>query len=193
MSFIKPREKEINCKIVYFGPAGAGKTTSVSFLHKKTAPGRRGDIVTLSKTDDKNLFFDFLPLTLGKVKDYTVRIHVYTLPGQVVYDASRTLILKGIDGLIFTIDSQMEKLEENVESWKNLQKSLKNHGIDVRTLPVALQYNKRDLGNLMPVEALREIFNDRELPEFETVATTGKNVMECFQATAKKVLQELAN
>lgn len=193
MSFINPREKEIHCKIAYFGPAGAGKTTSVAYLHDKTSPGRREDVLTLSKVDDKNLFFDFLPLSLGKVKDFTYRLHVYTLPGQVVYDASRTLILKGIDGLIFTIDSQLEKLEENLESWKNLQKSLKNHGIDVRTLPLALQYNKRDLGNRMPVESLRGLFNDRNLPEYETTATTGKNVMECFQDVAKRVLKELGN
>jgi mutual gliding-motility protein MglA len=193
VSFIHPRNKEVHCKIAYFGPAGAGKTTTLSYLHQKTAPAKRGDVMTLSKSEDKTLFFDFLPLSLGKVGDYTYRIHVYTLPGQVIYDASRTLILKGIDGLIFTIDSQMEKLEENFESWKNLQKSLKNHGVNLRNLPVALQYNKRDLTNRMPVESLRSLFNDRDFPEYETVATTGKNVMECFQDMAKKVLKELKN
>jgi signal recognition particle receptor subunit beta len=128
---------------------------------------------------------------LGKVKDYSVRLHLYTVPGQVIYDSSRTIILKGVDGVVFVLDSQIEKLEDNLESWRNLDKSLKNAGIDLKTLPAALQYNKRDLTNRMPVEEFRELFNQRELPEFETVATQGKNVMECFQSIAKKVLQDL--
>ena len=150
-------------------------------------------MITLSRAEDRTLFFDFLPLSLGKVKEYTVRIHLYTVPGQVIYDSSRTIILKGVDGVIFIVDSQIEKMEENLESWKNLQKSLKGSGIDFRTIPIALQYNKRDLANRMPSPELRELLNERDLPEFETVATEGKQVMECFQAVAKKVLQELKN
>ncbi|HEX5037538.1 MAG TPA: gliding-motility protein MglA [bacterium] len=191
MSFINKRDKEINCKIAYVGPAFSGKTTSLRHIYEETAPGHRGKITTLSGADDKTLFFDFLPLTLGKVKDYSVRLHLYTVPGQVIYDSSRTIILKGVDGVVFVLDSQIEKLEDNLESWKNLDKSLKNAGIDLKTLPVALQYNKRDLGNRMPVEEFRQLFNQRDLPEFETVATQGRNVMACFQSIAKKVLQEL--
>lgn len=191
MSFINARDKEINCKIAYFGPAFSGKTTSLRHIHQKTAPGHRGKITTLSGADDKTLFFDFLPLSLGKVKDYNVRIHLYTVPGQVIYDSSRTIILKGVDGVVFVADSQIEKLEENLESWKNLEKSLKNSGLDFKTIPIALQYNKRDLSNKMPSEEFRSLFNDRDLPEFETVATQGKNVMECFQTIAKQVLKEL--
>lgn len=193
MSFINPREKSVNCKIAYFGPAAAGKTTSLNCIYEKTSPGRRGQMITLSKAEDRTLFFDFLPLSLGKVKDYTVRIHLYTVPGQVIYDSSRSIILKGVDGVIFIVDSQIEKMEENLESWKNLQKSLKGSGVDFRTIPIALQYNKRDLTNRMPPPELRELFNDRDLPEFETVATEGRQVMECFQSVAKKVLQELKN
>lgn len=193
MSFVNPREKTINCKIAYFGPASSGKTTSLNSIYEKTTPGRRGQVMTLSKGDDHTLFFDFLPLSLGKVKDFTVRIHLYTVPGQVIYDSSRTIILKGIDGVIFVVDSQIEKIQENMESWLNLQKSLKGSGIDFRTIPIAIQYNKRDLANRMPVPELRMIFNERELPEFESVATEGKQVMECFQTVAKRVLQDLKN
>ncbi len=193
MSFLDPREKELNCKIAYFGPVAAGKTTSLRTIYEKTAPGRRGEILTLSKESDRTLFFDFLPLSLGKVRDYTVRFHLYTVPGQVIYDSARTIILKGIDAVVFVIDSQIERLEENLESWKNLQKSLKNNDIDFRTIPITLQYNKRDLGNRMPLEELKGLFNDRAipLPEFETVATQGKQIMECFQETAKRVLKDM--
>jgi signal recognition particle receptor subunit beta len=191
VSFINAREKEINCKIAYFGPAFSGKTTTLRHIHEKTSPGHRGKITTLSGADDKTLFFDFLPLSLGKVKDYNVRIHVYTVPGQVIYDSSRTIILKGVDGIVFVLDSQIEKLEDNLESWRNLEKSLKGSGLDFKTIPIALQYNKRDLSNRMPSEEFRTLFNERGLPEFETVATQGKNVMECFQTIAKQVLQEL--
>jgi mutual gliding-motility protein MglA len=191
VSFINAREKEINCKIAYVGPPFSGKTTTLKHIYQETAPGHRGKITTLSGAEDKALFFDFLPLTLGKVKDYSVRLHLYTVPGQVVYDSSRTIIFKGVDGVVFVADSQVEKLEDNLESWRNLEKSLKNAGLDFKTIPIALQYNKRDLPNRVPSEELRTLLNSREGPEFETVATQGKNVMECFQTIAKKVLQEL--
>lgn len=190
MSFINAREKEINCKIAYFGPAHSGKTTSFRHIYEETSPGHRGKITTLSGADEGPLFFDFLPLSLGKVKDYSVRLHLYTVPGQVVYDSSRTIILKGVDGVVFVLDSSLERLEDNLESWRNLEKSLKNAGIDFKTVPIVLQYNKRDVVDCMPVEELRALFNARNMPEFETVATRGKNVMNCFQTMAKKVLQE---
>lgn len=191
MSFINPQTKEINCKIAYYGPEAAGKSTCLRHLYEKTAPGHRGKIVSLSEEQNGSLFFDFLPLSLGKVKGCTLRFHVYTIPGQVVYDSARKIILKGVDGLVFVVDSRMERLEENLESWKNLQTSLKNNGIDFQTIPMALQYNKRDLPEILPVAELRRLFNSRAVPEFETVAKQGKNVMECFQTVAKQVLKEL--
>lgn len=191
MAFIDPRTKQINCKIAYYGPAAAGKTTSLRHLFEETAPSKRGEILTLSKDGDRTLFFDFLPLSLGKINDYTVRFHLYTVPGQVVYDSARTIIFKGIDAVVFVVDSQLERLEDNLESWKNLKKSLKSNEIDFRTIPIALQYNKRDLSNRLPVEDIKPLFNDRDLPEFETVATQGKKIMECFQTIAKSVLKNL--
>ncbi len=191
MSFIKTKAKEINCKVVYVGPALAGKSTSLHGLYEETAPGHRGKLVTLSDKEHRTLFFDFLPLSLGKVKDYTLRFHVYTVPGQVTYDASRTLILKGVDGVIFVVDSQVQRLEENLESFRNLQTSLRNHDVDATTVPMVIQYNKRDLPDVIPVATLRETFNSRNVPDFETVATARKNIREAFQAVAKKVLLDL--
>ena len=192
MSFINPKEKEISCKIAYYGPAFAGKTTTIRSAYEKMSPGKRGKISTLSEASNANLYFDFLPLTLGKVKDYQVYFHLYTVPGQVIYDNSRTIILKGMDGVIFVADSQMDRVEDNLESWKNLQINLKNHNINFDTVPMALQFNKRDLPNVMPTDELSSLFNTRELPVFESVATKGKNVMECFNTVAKWVLKELA-
>lgn len=191
MSFINPQGKEINCKIAYYGPEAAGKSTNLHYLYEKTAPGRRGKIVSLSEEQGGSLFFDFLPLSLGKIKGYTIRFHLYTIPGHVVYDSSRKILLKGIDGLVFVIDSRIDKLDANLESWKNLQTSLKNHEIDFQTIPLALQYNKRDLSTILPVGELRRLFNTRNFPEFETVAKEGTGVMECFRSVAKKVLVEL--
>ncbi len=192
MSFINPKEKEINCKIAYYGPAFSGKTTTIRCAYEKTSPKKRGPLTTLSEGGHDDLFFDFLPLTLGTVKEYKVRFHLYTVPGQVIYDNSRTILLKGIDGIIFVADSQISRIDDNLESWKNLQINLKNHNINFATLPMALQLNKRDLPNVMPAAALRELFEPRQLPVFESVATKGKNVMECFNSVAKWVLQELA-
>ncbi len=191
MSFINSQEKEIHCKIAYHGPTGAGKSTSLRFLYEKTAAGHKGKLVSLSEEKDHALFFDFLPLSLGKVKDYTLRIHLYSIPEHVVHNSSRNIILKGTDGIIFVVDSRMERLEENLESWRSLKPSLKLHDINLETIPLAFQYNKRDFPNVMPVDELRRALNPRGLPDFETVAKKGTNVLECFQVIAKKVLQEL--
>lgn len=191
MSFINPRDKEINCKIIYYGPTGSGKSTLLHDIYKKTSSKDRGKMLTLSEGEDHTLFFDFLPLSLGTVKGYKIRFHLYSVPGHVVYDSSRKLILKGIDGLIFVVDSRLERLEDNIESWKALKENLRNNDIDFRTLPIALQFNKRDLGSAMPVSELQPLFNGRDLPFFESVAKEGKNVMECFHAVAKMVLKEL--
>lgn len=190
MSFINPQAKEINCKIAYCGPKSSGKSTSLHALYEKVS-GRKGKMMTLSEEQDGSLFFDFLPLSLGKVKGYTIRFHVYTVPTEGVYDSSQKLIFKGVDGVVFVLDSRIAKLEENLESWKKMDSILANNGIDFKSLPVALQYNKRDLSDILPVSELQGLFNNRDFPEFETVAKQGKNVMECFQAVAKKVLLEL--
>ena len=191
MSFINPQAKEVNCKIAYFGAQGAGKSSSLHTIYEKTAPGHRGKIVSLSDEQEGSLFFDFLPLSLGKVKGYTIRFHLYTVPGHVIYESSRKIILKGLDGVVFVVDSRIERTEENLESGRNRQASLKNHEINFQTIPNALQYNKRDLPNILPLSDLQTLFNSRSLPEFETVAKEGRNVMECLQAVAKKVLVEL--
>lgn len=191
MSFINPQAKEINCKIVYYGPPHSGKSTTLRQIYEKTSPDHRGKMASLSDRENSSLFFDFLPLSLGTVKGHTIRFHVYTVPGLAFYDSARTIILKGVDGVIFVVDSCMDKLEGNLESWKNLQTNLKNHDVNFHTVPMALQYNKRDLDTILPAEELRRLFNTRGLPEFETIATRGENVMECFQAVAKKVLVEL--
>ena len=191
MSFINSQKKEINCKIVYYGPDFSGKATTLRHIYEKTAPGNRGKIVSLSDEQDRTLFFDFLPLSMGKIKDYTIRFHLYTVPGQVLYDSARKLILRGIDGVIFMVDSQIERLEENLESWKHLQANLASHDVDFHTVPMALQFNKRDLPKTLPTTEMRQLFNHRNLPEFETTATKGRGVMECFQSVAKQVLKEL--
>lgn len=191
MSFINPREKEINCKVVYYGAPFAGKSTSIRYLYEKTAAGHKSSLISLSNEEDGSLFFDFLPLSLGNVNGYKVRFHLYTVPGQIIYHSSRNLIMKGTDGVIFVIDSQIDKLEQNLESWKNLEINLRNHDADLHTIPLALQYNKQDLKNVLPASDLGKVFNTRDWPAFETVAKKGKNVMECFQSVAKKVLLDL--
>lgn len=191
MSFINPQKKEINCKIVYYGPDFSGKATTLRRIYEKTAPSSRGKIVSLSDEQDRTLFFDFLPLSMGKVKDYTIRFHLYTVPGQVLYDSARKLILRGIDGVVFVVDSQIERLEDDLESWKHLQANLANHDVDPQTVPMALQLNKRDLPNAIPTAEMRQLFNHRNLPEFETTATKGRGVMECFHSVAKQVLKGL--
>ena len=191
MTFINYAAKEINCKIVYYGPGLGGKTTNLQYIYNRTAPERKGKMISLATEADRTLFFDFLPLDLGSIRGFTTRFHLYTVPGQVFYDASRKLILKGVDGVIFVADSQRERMEANVESIRNLESNLKEHGFDLRTVPLALQFNKRDLPGAMPVEEMYRMLNYKREPTFEAVATQGTGVFETLKAVAKQILVEL--
>ena len=191
MTFINYAAKEINCKIVYYGPGLGGKTTNLQHIYTKTAPDRKGKMISLATEANRTLFFDFLPLDLGSIRGFTTRFHLYTVPGQVFYDASRKLILKGVDGVIFVADSQTDRMEANVESIRNLDSNLKEYALDLRTIPYALQFNKRDLENIMPVDEMYRMLNFKREPTFEAVATTGSGVFETLKSVAKQILVEL--
>lgn len=191
MSFINYSAKEINCKIVYYGPGLCGKTTNLQFIHKKTTPDRKGKLISLATETERTLFFDFLPLALGDIKGFNVRFHLYTVPGQVYYAASRKLILKGVDGLVFVADSQIERTDANVESLDDLRMNLDEHGFDMDKLPFTLQLNKRDLPNVVPVDEMNMLLNSRQVPIFEAVATTGVGVFETLKDIARQVIMEL--
>ena len=155
MSFINYLSREINCKIVYYGPGLCGKTTNLQWIYQRTAPEAKGKMISLATEQDRTLFFDFLPLSLGEIRGFKTRFHLYTVPGQVFYDASRKLILKGVDGVVFVGDSQIERMEANLESADNLQLNLAEQGYQLEKLPFVIQYNKRDLPNIASVEELR--------------------------------------
>jgi signal recognition particle receptor subunit beta len=191
MSFINYAAREINVKIVYYGPGLCGKTTNLQYIYEKSNPQQKGKLISLATETDRTLFFDFLPLDLGSVRGFKTRFHLYTVPGQVFYDASRKLILKGVDGVCFVADSQMERMEANIESLENLRDNLTEQGYDLDKLPYCVQYNKRDLPSVVPVEELSEVLNPTRVPEFEAVATTGIGVFDTLKALAKQVLTEL--
>jgi signal recognition particle receptor subunit beta len=191
MTFINYAAKEINCKIVYYGPGLGGKTTNLQHIFTKTAPERKGKMISLATEADRTLFFDFLPLDLGTIRGFTTRFHLYTVPGQVFYDASRKLILKGVDGVVFVADSQRERMEANVESIRNLEANLKEHGFDLTAIPYALQFNKRDLPNVMPVDEMYRMLNFKREPTFEGIAPQGVGVFDTLKAVAKQILIEL--
>jgi signal recognition particle receptor subunit beta len=191
MSFINYASREINCKIVYYGPGLCGKTTNLQFVYQKTAPDSRGKMISLATETERTLFFDFLPLALGEIRGFKTRFHLYTVPGQVFYDASRKLILKGVDGVVFVADSQEEREDANIESLENLRFNLKEQGYDLDALPYVIQYNKRDLPNIMPVEQMRRELNTTNVPDFEACATTGEGVFETLKAVAKLILIDL--
>jgi signal recognition particle receptor subunit beta len=191
MSFINYSSREINCKLVYYGPGLGGKTTNLQYIYEKTNPQARGKMISLATETERTLFFDFLPLSLGTIRGFRVRFHLYTVPGQVFYDASRKLILKGADGVVFVADSQEERMEANIESIENMMVHLKEHGYDPDKIPLVIQYNKRDLPNAAPVEELRKLLNPKGLMDFEAVATRGDGVFDTLKAVAKLVLQEL--
>ena len=191
MSFINYMAREINCKIVYYGPGLCGKTTNLQYIYERTNPDAKGKMISLATETDRTLFFDFLPLALGEIRGFKTRFHLYTVPGQVFYDASRMLILKGVDGVVFVADSQMGRIEANQESVENLRTNLAEQGYSLDKIPYVIQYNKRDLPEISTVEDLRDLLNPTKVPDFEGVARTGVGVFDTLKAVAKLVLTEL--
>jgi signal recognition particle receptor subunit beta len=191
MTFINYASREINCKIVYYGPGLCGKTTNLQYIYDKTNPNAKGKLISLATETDRTLFFDFLPLELGTVRGFKTRFHLYTVPGQVFYDASRKLILKGVDGVIFVADSQLERMDANAESIDNLVINLKSQGYDLMNIPYVVQLNKRDLPNVASVEEMKQLLVKKAEPVFEAVAPKGVGVFETLKGVAKLVLSEL--
>jgi signal recognition particle receptor subunit beta len=188
MSFVNYHTKEINCKIVYYGPGLGGKTTNIQYIYQKTSSQNKGQMITLNTENERTLFFDFLPLDLGEIRGFKTRFHLYTVPGQVFYEASRKLILRGVDGLVFVADSQVERMEANLESYQGLERNLAEQGYDVSKVPMVMQWNKRDLPNIVPVEDLQFQLNKRKFPSFEAVATNGQGVFDTLKMVSKSVL-----
>jgi len=191
MSFINYSSREINCKIVYYGPGLCGKTTNLQHIYTKTNPDVKGKMISLATETERTLFFDFLPLALGEIRGFKTRFHLYTVPGQVFYDASRKLILKGVDGVVFVADSQIERMEANVESLDNLRVNLKEQGYELDGIPFVMQYNKRDLPNAAPLDEMQRVLNAKNAPGYEACASVGTGVFETLKAVAKNVLSDL--
>jgi hypothetical protein len=191
LSFINFAAREINCKIVYYGAGLGGKTTNLQVIYQKTADQQKGKMISLATETERTLFFDFLPLDLGTVRGFKTRIHLYTVPGQVFYDASRKLILRGVDGIVFVADSQEQRMDANVEALDNLMSNLKEHGYDFNKIPYVLQLNKRDLPNILPVDLLTTELRRKNEPLVEAVAVQGIGVFETLKEIAKQVLTEL--
>jgi signal recognition particle receptor subunit beta len=191
MSFFNHNAKEIHCKIVYYGPSLGGKTTNLQWVYQNTADDQKSKLVALNTDVERTLFFDFLPLNIGDIRGYKTRFHLYSVPGQVVYDASRKLILKGLDGVIFVADSQTERMDENLEALRNLEKNLEVQGYNIREVPLVMQYNKRDLPNVAGMGELRRALNHYNAPEFEATANEGKGVMESLKNVSKSILHVL--
>jgi signal recognition particle receptor subunit beta len=191
MTFINYAAREINCKIVYYGPGLCGKTTNIQFIYDKTNPQAKGKLISLATETDRTLFFDFLPIELGSIRGFRTRFHLYTVPGQVFYDASRKLILKGVDGVVFVADSQEARMDANVESIRNLAFNLREHGYDVGKIPYVLQLNKRDLPTAVPVDNMAKALRRGDEPVFEAVAFKGIGVFDTLKAVVKQVLVNL--
>ena len=191
MSFINYSSREINCKIVYYGPGLCGKTTNLQHIYTKTNPDLKGKMISLATETERTLFFDFLPLALGQIRGFKTRFHLYTVPGQVFYDASRKLILKGVDGVVLVADSQIERMEANLESMDNLRINLKEQGYELEKIPFVVQYNKRDLPNAAPLAEMKRLLNPLNVVDFEARAQIGEGVFETLKAVAKGVLSDL--
>ncbi len=193
MSTINFATREINFKIVYYGPGLSGKTTNLKFVYERIPEDRKGEMVSLSTEDERTLFFDFLPVDLGEVKGFKTRFHLYTVPGQVFYNASRKLILRGVDGLVFVADSAPNRLRANAESMRNLRENLAEYGLSLEDVPMVLQINKRDLPDALPVEMIRAVIDPKQqYPLFESVATRGVGVFEPLREVSRLVLARLA-
>jgi hypothetical protein len=191
MTFINYAAREINCKIVYYGPGLCGKTTNIQFIYDKTGATAKGKLISLATESERTLFFDFLPIELGTIRGFRTRFHLYTVPGQVFYDASRKLILKGVDGVVFVADSQEARMDANVESIRNLKENLREHGVSIDKVPYVLQVNKRDLPTAVPVPVMDKALRIKNEPVFEAVASRGTGVFETLKAVVKAVLMDL--
>ena len=191
MTFINYAAREINCKIVYYGPGLCGKTTNIQCIYDKTGNAAKGKLISLATESERTLFFDFLPIELGTIRGFRTRFHLYTVPGQVFYDASRKLILKGVDGIVFVADSQEARMDANVESIRNLKENLKEHNVSIDKVPYVLQVNKRDLPTAVPLIELERALRIKSEPVFEAVASRGTGVFETLKATVKAVLMDL--
>ncbi len=191
MANINYAAHEINIKIVYYGPGLCGKTTNLRYLYAQLQPKLRGKMMSLSTELDQTLFFDFMPVELGNVRGYTLRFHLYTVPGQVFYNASRKLVLKGVDGLVFVADSQSERIEENLESFDNLIDNLIDYNLKLEEIPTVMQYNKRDLPNIMAVADLEKKLNKNKLPYLESVAIRGINIFETLRQLALMTVKKI--
>jgi len=192
MSLVNYSTREITSKIVYYGPGRSGKTTNLQYIHGQVPEDRRGRMVSLATETDRTLFFDFLPLDLGTISGFQTRFQLYTVPGQVYYDATRKLVLQGADGVVFVADSQRQQRDENVESFRNLQVNLLEQGVDPRTIPIVLQYNKRDLPDVMSMEEMDDLLNYRDLPRFQAQALGGVGVFDTLKGISELVLRRLS-
>ncbi|MFO7654751.1 MAG: ADP-ribosylation factor-like protein [Candidatus Krumholzibacteriia bacterium] len=191
MSLINYSSREINCKLVYYGPGLGGKTTNIQYVYDKLAPETKGKLVTLATEMDRTLFFDFLPLELGEVKGFKTRFHLYTVPGQVYYNASRKLILRGVDGIVFVGDSSESRFDANIESLYNLHDNLKEYDLSLEKIPFVVQWNKRDMPDALPMDELNEELNPEGFESFEGVAVNGVGVFDTLKCVAKQVLRQL--
>jgi small GTP-binding protein len=194
MSLVNFTTREITCKIVYYGPGRSGKTSNLQYIYGQVPDDRKGRMVSLATQTDRTLFFDFLPLELGSISGFTTKFQLYTVPGQVYYNATRKLVLQGADGVVFVADSQVRQLDENIESLQNLQANVLEHGIDVRTLPIILQYNKQDLPRelILSQAELDDALNFRAVPSFAADALHGQGVFETLKAVSSEVLRKLS-
>jgi signal recognition particle receptor subunit beta len=191
MALVNHTTREINAKIVYYGPGLCGKTTNIHLIYHRIAPNQRGKLISLATETDRTLFFDFLPVELGTIKNYKVRFHLYTVPGQVFYNATRKLVLKGADGVIFVADSQRAMLDANLESLANLRDNFAEQNVNIADFPMVIQYNKRDLPDILSVDELNAALNPRDVPCYGAIATTGDGVLKTFTAISKLVLQDM--
>jgi signal recognition particle receptor subunit beta len=191
MTFINYAAREINCKIVYYGPGLGGKTTNIQFVYDRTAGQAKGKLISLATETDRTLFFDFLPIELGTIRGFRTRFHLYTVPGQVFYDASRKLILKGVDGVVFVADSQEARMDANVEAVRNLKENLRDNGYDLNRIPYVLQLNKRDLPTAVAAAELTNALRVQNEPVYEAVAPKGLGVFDTLKSIVKLVLMDM--
>lgn len=188
MSFLDPNAKELHCKIVYYGPSLGGKTTNLQWIYKETQGEPGSNLMEFGEENERTMLYDLYPIFVGNIRGYRTRFHIYTVPGQIVYDSHRKLIIKGIDGVVFVADSQRERMEENLVSLRELETNLKKEGYDISEIPLVIQYNKRDLPSAVPVSEIRTMLNRYNAPDFEAIASKGVGVLDTFKTISKLII-----